>query len=386
MADHLTASIPELRAADADDALLAELRASTEANVGQALRLLRLGSGVDEAVLAPEARRFLRGNVARGVPLPVLLRSYRLGHEWLWDRWTQAMRDRVHDPEELVAAQEIASAFMFGYVDRVCDLLVEAYAVERERLMPAAAEVRAQTVRAVLAGESIDEETLTRRLGYEVRREHVALRLTSAATEVRGLDRAVHEAAAALGPGEPLVVPSGAASYDAWWGSFDGVDTAPLVAYAPPEGVCVAFGRPGRGVAGFRRSHAEAVQAARVASLAGHPGPAVIDYAEVELVTLLASDVPRARAFVAARLGPLALPGETEERLRQTLRAFLGAGGSATQAARELYVHQNTVAYRVRRAEELLGRRVTEDPVELVCALTLTATLGAAVLADAGSA
>ena len=33
--------------------------------------------------------------------------------------------------------------------------------------------------------------------------------------------------------------------------------------------------------------------------------------------------------------------------------------------ARELYVHQNTVAYRVKRAEELLGRRVTENPVEV---------------------
>jgi DNA-binding PucR family transcriptional regulator len=49
--------------------------------------------------------------------------------------------------------------------------------------------------------------------------------------------------------------------------------------------------------------------------------------------------------------------------------------------AKELYVHQNTVAYRVKRAEELLGRRVTENSVELTCALTLAAVLGPAVLA-----
>ena len=48
--------------------------------------------------------------------------------------------------------------------------------------------------------------------------------------------------------------------------------------------------------------------------------------------------------------------------------------------ARELYVHQNTVAYRVKKAEELLGRRVTEQPIELICALTLVAALGPAVL------
>jgi hypothetical protein len=40
------------------------------------------------------------------------------------------------------------------------------------------------------------------------------------------------------------------------------------------------------------------------------------------------------------------------------------------------------VTNRVKRAEELMGRRVNQNPVELVCALTLAAALGAAVLAD----
>ena len=46
-------------------------------------------------------------------------------------------------------------------------------------------------------------------------------------------------------------------------------------------------------------------------------------------------------------------------------------------------MHQNTVTYRVKRAEELLGRRVSDDPSSCVCALTLAAALGPAVLADA---
>jgi DNA-binding PucR family transcriptional regulator len=52
------------------------------------------------------------------------------------------------------------------------------------------------------------------------------------------------------------------------------------------------------------------------------------------------------------------------------------------RAAKELYVHPNTVTYRIKRAEELLGRRVAEDPVELMCALMLADTLGTAVLAE----
>jgi DNA-binding PucR family transcriptional regulator len=149
--------------------------------------------------------------------------------------------------------------------------------------------------------------------------------------------------------------------------------------------VLVAFGRPAEGLAGFRSSHAEALQAARIASLAG--GTAVTSYTKVELVSLLADDLPRARAFVTGQLGALASTAEPSQRLRETVLAFLASGGSATRVAKELYVHQNTVAYRVKRAEEMLGRKVTENPIELTCALKLAAVLGPAVLAgnDGGS-
>jgi DNA-binding PucR family transcriptional regulator len=210
----------------------------------------------------------------------------------------------------------------------------------------------------------------------------VAIRVSTSTSKVRGLERAAREAAAAVAPGEPLIVPSGAASYDVWSGSYEAVDTTRLERYEPPEGIRVAFGRPAAGLEGFRRSHREAIQAARVASLARDLGRQVVGYAQVELVSLLASDLPRAREFVATRLGPLAAAGEPMQRLRETLRAFLAAGGRSVRAAKELYVHQNTVTYRVKRAEELLGRRVTEDRVELMCALMLADTLGNAVLVE----
>jgi PucR C-terminal helix-turn-helix domain/GGDEF-like domain len=386
MADHLATKVPELAPAD-DDELREETRASCEANIDQILRLLRSGADVDALVVPIAAAEYVRGLVQRGITLPVLLRSYRVGHAWLWDRWSQALHDRIDDHEELVAAQDQSSAYMFAYVDRISDVLVEEYGTERERMVRGAAQLRAETVRAILAGETLDEELAVRRLGYELRRQHVALRVSSGASELRGLERAAGEAAAALGPGQPLIVPSGVASLDVWWGAYEPVSDEALEAYEPPEGIRVAFGEPGHGVAGFRRSHAEAVQAARVAALAAD-ARAVTSYRRVELVTLMASDLPRARRFVASRLGPLASPAEPAARLRETVLAFLVAGGSSTRVAKELFVHQNTVAYRVKRAEELLGRRVTEDPVELTCALTLAAALGRAVLAgeDGGAA
>ncbi len=378
MAKPLYASIPELSAIDDDD-LRAELRGSTEANVRQVLSLLANGAGTDDVVVPHEAMDFLRGNVRRGIPLAALLRSYRLGHAWLWEHWSQALQDRVEDSGELLAVQDQSSAFMFAYVDKLSDALVEEFGTERERMMRSASQLRAETVRAILAGEPTDEEAATRKLGYELRRHHVALRIGSATSEVRGLERAVEEAAATLGPGKPLVVPSGAARFDVWCGSFDMPKTDGLELYEPPTGVIVAFGRPGEGIAGFRASHAEALQAARIASLTGVA--AVTNYAKVELVSLLAGDLTRARAFVAGQLGPLASTAEPAERLRDTVLAYLASGGSATKVAKELYVHQNTVAYRVKRAEELLGHKVGENPIELTCALKLAAVLGPVVLA-----
>jgi len=362
-----------------------ELLGSTEANIGQLLRLLAHDASIDDVVVPHEALEFLRGNVRRGIPLPALLRSYRLGHAWLWDRWSQALQERVDDSGELMAGQDRTSAFMFAYVDKISDALVEEFGTERERMMRSTSQQRSETVRAILASESMDEEVASRRLGYDLRRHHVALRVASAGSEVRGLERAVDEAAATLGAGEPLVVPSGAARFDIWCGSFDVPATEALERYEPPPGVLVAFGRPGSGTAGFRRSHAEALQAARIGSLAHAERPGVTSYANVELVSLLADDLPRARAFVSAQLGPLASVAEPAERLRDTVLAFLASGGSATRVAKHLFVHQNTVAYRVKRAEELLGRKVSEQPVELTCALTLASVLGPAVLAGEDS-
>jgi hypothetical protein len=381
--EHLFALMPELRERD-DGELLEETRASCEANIAQVLRLLSLGAGPDALVVPPEAAECARSRVRRGITLVALLRAYRLGHAWLFDRWSQELHDRLTNPEELVAAQEQSSAFMFDYIDLISGGLVAEYGTERDRVVRSAEELRAETVRTILANEPVDEEVAAGRLGYELRRHHVALRVSGRGRELRGLERAAREVAAALGAGEPLVVGSGAASVDVWWGAYklpDAASVAALGDYVPPEGILVAAGCPGHGIDGFRRSHAEALVAARVAALAGGAAAAVVRYERVELVSLLASDFPRARKFVAARLGPLAAATEPAARLRETVLAFLAANCSATKVAKELYVHHNTVTYRVKRAEELLGRRVTDEPIELTCALTLAAVLGSAVLA-----
>jgi hypothetical protein len=132
----------------------------------------------------------------------------------------------------------------------------------------------------------------------------------------------------------------------------------------PPDGVRVAFGGSGRGVAGFRRTHAEAMQAARVAALAGDSATAVTSYQRVELVSLLAGDLSRARrssrrSSARSRRHPSPRSGCARPFSRSS-----SPGAAAPRAAKELYVHQNTVTDRVKWAEELMGRRVNHNPVD----------------------
>jgi DNA-binding PucR family transcriptional regulator len=86
---------------------------------------------------------------------------------------------------------------------------------------------------------------------------------------------------------------------------------------------------------------------------------------------------------VADTLGALAGEGEQVARLRETLRVFLGCGGSYTAAAGQLSMHKNSVQYRVHKAEELLGRPVADNRLDVELALSLCRWVGGVVLGAA---
>ena len=115
--------------------------------------------------------------------------------------------------------------------------------------------------------------------------------------------------------------------------------------------------------------------ARRVAQLRGDGDGAVATYPDLALEALLAEDPDAARRFAARELGPLAAGDDATVRLASTVAIFLEEGSSFVHAGRRLGIHANTVAYRVRRAESLLGRPVTERQLELRVALRLTRLL-----------
>lgn len=386
MATHLHTRIDELGSQVDEHALRSHTEASCTANIEQICQMLARGTPLDELTVPEPALDYARAIVQRDVPLAVLLRAYRIGHGYFWNVASGALTRELEEDAARATALDASSSFIFDYIDLVSDALVGAYHVERDRWVRSAAAVRAETVREILDGRYQHDRMASTRLGYELRRTHVGLILTGepeVPTRVGegGLEHQATEAAAVLGCGDPLLIPAGAAVLWAWCGTFRPPGPAALAkleAYRPPAGVRLAVGRPAFGIDGFRVTHIEAAHAARFWDLGA--SRATTSYRSVEVVSLLASDLQRARRFVAGALGALAEQSDAAAGLRTTLLSFLAHGCSHVQAAQELHMHQNTVYNRVRRAEELLGGPVTDRRVELHTALMLTETLGVEVL------
>jgi DNA-binding PucR family transcriptional regulator len=103
--------------------------------------------------------------------------------------------------------------------------------------------------------------------------------------------------------------------------------------------------------------------------LRGDGDGAVATYPDLALEALLTDNPEAARHFAARELGPLAGGDDATVRLASTVAIFLEEGSSFVHAGHRLGIHANTVAYRVRRAESLLGRPLTERQLELRVAL-----------------
>jgi hypothetical protein len=92
------------------------------------LRALERGEPVTGLVAPPEAIAYARGYVRRKLPVGVLLRGYRVGQAYLLDLWSAAMSDLLGEGPEVGEALLAGTAWVFAYVDRICNQLVVEYA------------------------------------------------------------------------------------------------------------------------------------------------------------------------------------------------------------------------------------------------------------------
>lgn len=338
-----------------DDELRDLARASTLSNLQMLADIVSGNLALGDAEPPPQAAVFARELARRNVPMSELARTYRVVQHAMWRVGVDEIRRAMPDAEATARAVEDLTDATFATGEVLMGGALERYAAERDRWVRSADALRRDTLEAVLDGDGIDADTASARLRYDLRRSHVGFVVWS-----DGAGASAEHAAAAVGGPSALVIPIGPQTV-AGWCHPDALDVAAL------DGTThAAVSLPGEGVDGFRRAHAEAREAQRIARLGGLEG--ATRYEDVALAALLTSDLEQALVFAARELGDLRT---ADPRIGETVLEVLRSQGSPRRAAQRLGVHENTVAKRVKSAENLLGRRIDERPAELLAALLI---------------
>lgn len=365
----------------------AELRGLTlgscSSNLEAVLSMFRHGIDVAAAEAPVTALEHARAMAARGHSVDVMLRFYRLGHEYFTEKLSDSLNAWIEDPAVALRTFAELERFGFRYIDRISSLVAAEYVAELDRRQNQARAERDDVVRALLAGEHVDSARAERVLSHRLTGRQIGF-VCWVNDRGADLDRFAKRVGRYLGDGHPLVVADGPLAVWGWASATGDVKNSTMAAEfaGPAEHVHIAVGSPHPGAAGFRASHLEAVRTRRVIELSGRSAPSITAFSDVALVDAISRDLETARAFVAAQLGDLAGDGAKERGERATLLAVLDAQGSLTAAAHTLGIHKNTVLQRVRRAEERRGRPATNQVAELHAALLVCDVLGAAVLPE----
>jgi hypothetical protein len=340
-----------------------EAAASGRAELRAALTHLRVNNS-EPTALSRESEELARVWARDGAPVGGLIALCRLWHGAFADAWYEWADRSDAGPDALNDLLRQGQRFWFHYFAGLASLLASSYTVEAEALRKARSQRQLHLVRDLLEGRTDAAPALS----YDLSLCHTALVAWGPAAAKTGA-----WLRAELGH-NVLVVAVGDDLVWGWIGGAADLERAVLRRLERRLGAAasIAFGAKGTGVEGFRHSHAQA-RATHAIALAR--GDRLALYEDVALEVLTSVDPDRARSFVDDELGCLAGSGARIDRLRETLATYFASSLNAAATGAALGVHDQTVTYRLRQVEDLLGYPIYTRRVELELALRLARVL-----------
>lgn len=373
----LDAAFPSLRG---HEEFVERLRASVTENL-HALQDVLCGRLALADVRLVEPFAFAAVQARLRVPQTSLQRSYRVGFVAMWQEWSQrlvacAEEDDVSRTEALEALRTLTTLLLV-YQDHVASQVAESFARTDDALSRSRAHVRSGLVRQMLREDAAPLSPSDRAiLDYPIEATHVAVLLPTVAEGAAG--QVLHGLRSSSRTRDALVHAVDLSSTVLWLaqpGPWPEQALQRMLDGLRSLDVQAAVSDPATGLAGLRSAWTQVCEIEEVRSAWGPAtSPRVLRNADVSLEVLLMRDLPRARQFVAAELGPLAEHSQQAARLRETLEASYRWGSHVT-AAEHLHLHEHTVRNRLHKVAQLLGRPLQERRTELQVALRLTRLL-----------
>ncbi len=139
-------------------------------------------------------------------------------------------------------------------------------------------------------------------------------------------------------------------------------------------GLKVAFGVGRTYGQNVRKSYKEARRAVKF-TVSDTDREGILFYDQLGIESLMDELPPETRSdFIDRTLGPEVASDQTKAQLLETLRVFLETNQSVTTAAEKLFIHKNTLQYRLKKIRDMTGLdpRVFQDAVRLYTALVLS--------------
>jgi sugar diacid utilization regulator len=141
----------------------------------------------------------------------------------------------------------------------------------------------------------------------------------------------------------------------------------------PRATLAIGLGRPVLRLLDMRTSYHEAAQAANLEGRLRHNKPQVYANLGVYRLLLPLSETQELRAFADQVLGKLTASERDKTGLLETLRVYFQCNGNVAQTAKELFIHRNTLLYRLDRIREISGFDLDDAETRLQLQLALRA-------------
>ena len=334
----------------------AELTRSVAANLQTMIVALWEPDVVDLA----QARDTGTRRAGDGVPLPEVLRAFRIGFSALW----ALILDVAVSSGETELRTLIAASSRFWYlIDQYLEAVTGAYREANAELLRAQHRRRAALLEAVFTGGVVAESALwevAQQLGLPHKGTFVVVAAETgvlAGAALTGVERSLAEE---LMASAWRLTPS----YELGIVALGSPDRLPELVELLGRRTTVRIGvsPPYTGLENTPRAlHLAQIAGASVAAGQG----AVVCFDDSPLSVLVAAAPDQAIGLARRVLAPiLQMPGPDQELLLETVEVWIGAGGSASAAGTALFCHPNTVRYRLHRVESELGLSLT-DPLQL---------------------
>jgi len=138
----------------------------------------------------------------------------------------------------------------------------------------------------------------------------------------------------------------------------------------PDMPICCGVGAPASDMGGWRTSFRQAGQALELSRRLGARKPLYFPDLSVYRLLMQIEHSPELIAFQEEILGAL-LAHESSDELLRTLAAYFEHNGNLSQTAEALYIHRNTLLYRMERIAAITGLELERPDTRLAVQLAL---------------